>query len=87
MNKVTCPFESLKSAISFSSRDWAIDKRDAWIYGIIIGWNGDYVIKEEELYREFNNKFGWDRKEWNRLKHLHDKFTKYYNKFKTEGGG
>jgi hypothetical protein len=31
--------DSLQNAIAFSSRDWSLDKRDAWIYGIIMGWD------------------------------------------------
>lgn len=31
-------FDSIAAAIDFHSRDWSIDHRDAWIYGIVVGW-------------------------------------------------
>lgn len=31
------PLESIRKAILFSSNDFAQCKRDAWIYGIVVG--------------------------------------------------
>lgn len=31
--------ESLATAIATHPRDWSLDHRDAWIYGIVIGWD------------------------------------------------
>lgn len=33
------PCQSIAAAIAFSARDWALDHRDAWIYGIVLGWD------------------------------------------------
>lgn len=34
-------FESIHNAIVFGSRDWGVYDRDAWIYGIVAGWDED----------------------------------------------
>ena len=34
--------ESLGEAMAFSSRDWSTEHRDAWLYGIVCGWEKDY---------------------------------------------
>lgn len=60
------PLEALQKAIAFSSRDWATEKRDAWVYGIILGW-------DDNCYPEFNRKFGWDKETFERVQRLHVK--------------
>ncbi len=30
--------ESITATICFSAKDWSVDRRDAWIYGIAVGW-------------------------------------------------
>lgn len=45
--------DSAKSTMAFSSRDWGgWDKRDAWLYGIILGW-------DEEAEAELAERFKW----------------------------
>ncbi|MEA5041568.1 MAG: hypothetical protein VB053_03390 [Oscillibacter ruminantium] len=61
------PLESLSMTVPFSCRDWATEKRDAWVWGIICGWSDD-------CQREFEQKFGWDVNTFGRLKRLHTKF-------------
>jgi hypothetical protein len=77
MNEVTNPFESLHNTIAFDVKDWATNKRDAWIYGIIIGWGSDDPETTEDIFQEFNEKFKWERETWNRLQMLHKEFLKY----------
>ena len=36
----------------------------------------DYGEEKEEIYQEFNKKFGWDRSTWERLQLLHEEFEK-----------
>lgn len=60
------PINSLKSAISSHSRDWSLEKRDAWIYGIVNGW-GDALSEVAQLHN-------WSDLEQTRLKHLHEDF-------------
>ena len=57
MKDIEYPLESLRDTLPFSCRDWGQEKRDAWIWGIICGWNND-------CFKEFNQKFGWDDKTW-----------------------
>ena len=61
------PLESLSVTIPFSSKDWGKEKRDAWIYGIICGW-------DDNCFSEFEMKFGWNIETFERLKRLHEKF-------------
>ena len=30
---------SAKAAMTFSARDWSLNHRDAWLYGIVVGWD------------------------------------------------
>ena len=63
------PIESLKNTIPFSSMDWSTEKRNAWVYGIVCGWDDD-------CFSEFNKRFHWDKDTWDRLKRLHDLFNR-----------
>lgn len=46
------PFVALESAIASDPRDWSANERDAWLYGIMVGW-GDGALKE------IAEDFGW----------------------------
>lgn len=35
------PFDSLHAALTTHSRDWSKNDRDAWVWGIIVGWGND----------------------------------------------
>jgi len=59
--------ESLYDTIVFSSRDYSIDPEDAWIYGIIVGWDGPSL-------KELAKKFNWPTKTCKRLEKLHRNF-------------
>lgn len=63
------PLESLHNTIVFSVRDYGNYSKDAWIYGIIVGW-------DDESLKELKIKFSWDDEAINRLKTLHDRFKK-----------
>ena len=63
-----CPLESLVDCVAFDCRDWAEGKRDAWIYGIVCGW-------DDGSFRELKDKFGWDDAAVGRLKRLHYRFN------------
>lgn len=71
MNKTLNPFESLEQCIAFSSRDWVIDKRDRWIYGIVFGWEDC----DDDLHDNYD--MSWD--EITRLKKLHENFVEAKN--------
>jgi hypothetical protein len=52
------PLTSLKQTLAFDPRDWSINKRDAWLWGIINGWDTDieHFTKEENLRLKALNK-------------------------------
>lgn len=56
--------ESLSIAINFCSRDWSSDRRDAWIYGVVVGWG-------DESIAELAEKHGWGKDTQARLRRLH----------------
>lgn len=46
-----------------SSRDWSLNHRDAWAYGIILGWNDGALAELAVRHR-------WSDEEVTRLKKL-----------------
>ncbi len=72
------PLQSLKSTIAFSSNDWVINKCDAWIYGIVLGWSDydDPDAPEESAMEELKEKFGWGVDDVSRLKFLHAEYER-----------
>lgn len=60
-------YESLKATISLHSRDWSLNHRDAWLYGIICGW-------DEFSLRELKKLHGWDDETISRLIKLNKDF-------------
>ena len=60
--------ESLNSCLVFHSRDWAANKRDAWLYGIIVGWN-------DECLAELKEQHGWNDEAVERLKRLRRQYV------------
>lgn len=61
------PLESIHAAITGSSRDMALCKRDAWIYGIAVGW-------DDASYAELQQDHGWTDGDIGRNKRLHQKY-------------
>jgi len=59
-----CPIESITSTLAFATKDWSIDKNDAWIYGVVAGWDDDSLS-------ELQGRFGWTGADIARLKQLH----------------
>lgn len=62
---IECPLESLKTAVTLHPRDWSEHHRDAWAYGIIVGWG--------RALDEVAQKHGWTPETVARLKRLHRK--------------
>ncbi len=61
---------SIECAIAFDVRDWAADRRSAWIYAIVFGW--DY----EEAWDEMAKEFGWDEEDRKRASAMHEQWEK-----------
>lgn len=66
------PFRSLGNSIAFDSRDWGMDKRSAWIYGIVLGW-------DEEAREEIAKEFKWTKETMDRLERLHLRYKSMKN--------
>ncbi len=57
--------DSLAAAIACDSRDWSIGKTNAFLYGIVCGW--------DEASKEVSEKYGFDEK---RMNQLHEDYKK-----------
>jgi hypothetical protein len=60
--------ESIEHTLAFASKDWSLDKNDAWVYGVVLGWDDDALL-------ELAEKFGWTDAQVARLKRLNDAWT------------
>jgi hypothetical protein len=58
--------QSIANVMTTDPRDWSIDRRDAWLYGIVVGW-GDALP-------EVANRHNWDEKTIERLQRLHSEY-------------
>lgn len=67
MKDTECPGESLRNVIACDPRDWGEYKRDAWLWGIVFGWEGTW---DEMARRHY-----WTANTLARLKRLHGRFA------------
>lgn len=58
-------FESIECTIVFDVHDWLEDRRSAWIYTIVFGWD-DEVAK----------KFCWDEEDHKRANMMHEQWIR-----------
>jgi len=70
--------QSLKSCMAFDPRDWALGERDAWIWGIVHGW--------DDALSEVAYSHGWDEEATVRLVNLHQQFERLAMGNFDEGG-
>lgn len=68
------PRQALRDLLSFSSRDWAQVKGDAWLWGIVFGWDGEDDDGEGSAMDEVAARHGWDEHDVARLRRLHENF-------------
>lgn len=68
----TNPFESLERTLAFSSQDWGAAGDFAWLYGIVLGWDGD--SPDESVMAELAAKYEWSDLQVERLRALHRDF-------------
>lgn len=67
------PFEALHNLITFSSRDFGADRTDAWLYGIVVGWDNEDTDPDPEdlgAMDELAATFGWDAQTVAQLREL-----------------
>ena len=68
LNDLLCPLEAIDCTLAFATKDWSVDKNDAWIYGIVAGWDDDSL-------KELSAKFRWTTATVEKLKKLHAAFA------------
>jgi hypothetical protein len=61
------PLNYLEELLGFDSRDWSLNSKDAWMYGIICGW-GDAI-------EDVAKKHSWTNDQVDQLKDLHFKWN------------
>lgn len=59
--------DSLQNLCAFSSRDWSENSEDAWIWGIVMGWDA-------ASFRQLQQRFHWTDGEIKSLKAFHKQF-------------
>jgi len=74
MDVPTNPMQALRESYAGSPKDMAEEKFDAWVYGIICGW-------DNECYDDLAKKHNWskDTFEYNQL--LHRNYQKCWSLF------
>lgn len=78
------PFKSLHDTIVYDSKDYSLNRRDMWIYGIVVGWFDDEETKEgvrKDLKRRYPLLKDCD---FNRMQILHEEFIKAKELFEEQ---
>ena len=71
------PMSALHDAIVFNSRDFGEDKFEAWIYGIVVGWDDeDYEPGHSSAMNSVAEKVGWTPAQVAELRRLHANWTR-----------
>lgn len=81
------PFDALRETLAFSSQDHAAAADTAWLYGIILGWDGDPDDPDDDgtgTWDTLATTFGWTPAQTTRLKALHHAFTAAANTYTQE---
>lgn len=71
MSSPECPGDSLRNVLASDPRDWSLAKRDAWVYGIVLGWS-------EESLKVLAKRHDWPEEDVDRLRRLHDRFKQAF---------
>lgn len=69
---------ALQNVLAFNSRDWGLVKADAWIWGIVFGWD-DEDDPESEAMSEMAARHGWDAFDVKNLRALHADFDRLHS--------
>lgn len=67
--RTTDPMRALYDAIVFNSRDFAASKFEAWIWGIVVGWD-DEDDDDTGAMDEIASQLGWTAAEVTQLRQL-----------------
>lgn len=69
------PFDSLEGCMVTDPRDWSMDRKDAWMFGIVVGWSGKAL---DEVAR----RHGWLAEAIARLVLLRERFKEARDKWR-----
>jgi len=72
MDDATNPLQALAESLSRTSKDMSSTKFDAWLYGIILGW-------DDEAYEELAQLYNWSKKNIEYNKSLHQNYIDAWN--------
>ncbi len=62
--EITNPLESLECTMATDPRDWGQNRRDAWLYGIVCGWENSNPMEGEhrdDAINEICNMHGFSK--------------------------
>ena len=68
------PKRAISDLLAFNSRDWSLDKADAWLWGIVFGWD-DETDPAESAMPDVARRHGWDEHDVARLRRLHARWV------------
>jgi hypothetical protein len=71
VSDLVAALNSLGRCMAFDPRDWALDRRDAWLWGVIVGWDPDEPGETDGAMAEVAAKHGWTDEHVARLRTLH----------------
>ena len=74
------PLKSLERTIATDSRDWSQSRGDAWIYGIVLGWENEEPLEgegEDDALDEICKKHGFDKDHLKQLRRNYKKMKTY----------
>lgn len=74
MDAPTNPMQSIYESYTRQSFDMAERKFDAWMYGVVVGW-------DDESYDELKKKHNWSDSQIEYQKQMHQNFIKCWNLF------
>lgn len=63
---ITNAGESIRTCMTSDPRDWSTYKRDAWLWGIVMGW--------DDALDDVAEQHGWTEETKRRIKMLHEHF-------------
>jgi hypothetical protein len=68
---ITDAGESLRATMATDPRDWCLYRRDAWVYGIVMGWNKESLTQLQKTHH-------WTDEAITRLVNLHQQFDERF---------
>jgi len=74
MDAPTNPLQAIHESYGRSSKDMSEQKFDAWMYGVVVGW-------DDKSYEQLQKQHGWTNDQVAYQKKLHQNYIKAWNLF------